>query len=74
MKMGFSSPSFKFVTTFFKQKEKKQKKIYLNCISPPPPPHPPTQLLLITLYIYFVENWGALKINNHFLKTHSHLQ
>jgi hypothetical protein len=25
---------------------------------------PPTQLLLTTLYIYFVENWGALKINN----------
>jgi hypothetical protein len=22
------------------------------------------QLLLTTLYIYFVENWGALEINN----------
>jgi hypothetical protein len=26
---------------------------------------PPTQLLLTTLYIYFIENWGALKINNY---------
>jgi hypothetical protein len=26
---------------------------------------PPIQLLLKKLYIYFVENWGALKINNY---------
>jgi hypothetical protein len=26
---------------------------------------PPTQLLSTTLYIYFMENWGALKINNY---------
>ncbi len=24
---------------------------------------PPAQLLSTTLYIYFMENWGALKIN-----------
>jgi hypothetical protein len=31
---------------------------------PPPPPLHLAQLLLTTLYIYFMKNWGALKIKN----------
>jgi hypothetical protein len=30
------------------------------------PPHTLAQLLLTTLYIYFVENRGTLKVNNYF--------
>ncbi len=29
-------------------------------------PHTLAQLLLTTLFIYFVENQGALKVNNYF--------
>jgi hypothetical protein len=37
-------------------------------VIPPSPPFPThiAQLLSTTLYIYFVENQGALKINNYF--------
>jgi len=34
-------------------------------MTPPPSLPPCPQLLLTPLYIYFMENWGALKINNH---------
>jgi hypothetical protein len=37
------------------------KKLSWKWVSPPSPP--PAQLLSTTIYIYFMENWGALKIN-----------
>jgi hypothetical protein len=49
---------------------KQFKKYYhgMSVTPPPPTPHPPsTQLLSTTLYIYFVENWDALNINNYLI-------
>jgi hypothetical protein len=43
----------------------KQFKKYCQGMNVTPPPPPTTQLLSTTLYIYFVENSGALKINNY---------
>jgi hypothetical protein len=39
---------------------KQFKKFCMGMSVTPPPP----QLLSTTLYIYLVENWGALKVNN----------
>jgi hypothetical protein len=45
-----------------KQFKKHYHGMSVNPMSPPPPW---AQLLSTTLYIYFVEKWGALKTNNY---------
>jgi len=42
-----------------------QKILSWNECQPPPPSLRHLALLSTTFYIYFMENWGALKINNY---------
>ncbi len=51
-----------FLKITFMNNVKQFKKYCYGMNVTPPPPRP---IVVTTLYIYVMENWGALKINNY---------